>query len=249
MGVAVADFDNDGRLDITKTNFTGDYPNLYRNTGKGFFADLAMKAGLAVNPDHVLWGTGFVDLDNDGWNDIVQVSGHVYPEVAQIDAREKYKRARLVYRNLGNGRFEDVSAMSGPGIAAEHSSRGAAFADFDNDGDIDVLVMNMHEGPSLLRNDLHNANRSVAFELQGTKSNRSAIGAVVTIEAGGMKQTQAVLSQSSFLSQNDLRLHFGLGSAERAENVVVRWPAGEIEEFGARAAGSVHVLVEGSSRR
>ncbi|HEY3443368.1 MAG TPA: CRTAC1 family protein [Paludibaculum sp.] len=248
MGLAVADFDNDGRLDITKTNFIGDYPNLYRNLGRGFFSDISMKAGLAVNPDYVLWGTGFVDLDNDGWKDIFQVAGHVYPEVAQINAIESYKRQRLVYRNLGNARFEDVSALSGPGILQEHSSRGAAFGDFDNDGDIDVLVMNMHEPPSLLRNDSTSPHHWVKLQLQGVKSNRAAIGATVTIQSGAMRQTDAVLSQSSFLSVNDLRPHFGLGAAEAVDKITVRWPSGVSEEFPGVAAGRLYLLMEGSGQ-
>jgi hypothetical protein len=248
MGVSVGDFDNDGKLDVVKTNFTGDYPNLYRNLGKGFFTDVSLQAGLGVNPDHVLWGVGLADLDNDGWKDIVQVSGHVYPEVGQIDRRESYKRPRLVYRNLGNGRFEDVSAISGPGIAAEFSSRGAAFGDFDDDGDIDVLVMNMHELPSLLRNDLKSSNHWLMLRLEGTKSNRAAIGATVWVYTGSVVQAGAVLSQSSFLSQNDLRLHFGLGSADRADKIVVRWPSGSTEDFPSVHADRIYHLVEGSAK-
>ena len=211
MGVAIGDVDNDGEPDLVKTNFIGDYPNLYRNFGHGLFDDIAIKAGLAVNPDHVLWGVGLADLDNDGWKDILQVSGHVYPEVSQIDSSEKYESARLVYRNLGGAKFEDVSALSGPGILEERPSRGAAFGDFDNDGDIDVLVMNMNGPPSLLRNDLKSANHWIEFQLQGTKSNRAAIGARVTIKVGATVQSGVVTSQSSFLSHSDLRLHFGLG--------------------------------------
>lgn len=248
MGLSVGDFDNDGRLDILKTNFTGDYPNLYRNLGKGFFTDVAMKAGLAVNPDYVLWGTGLADFDNDGWKDILQVAGHVYPEVAQIDPRETYKRPRLVYRNLGNGRFEDVSSISGPGITAEFSSRGAAFGDFDNDGAIDVVVMNMHDRPSLLRNALNSSNHWVKLQLEGTQSNRSAIGAVVSVRAGGLVQTGAVLSQSSFLSHNDLRLHFGIGTASRVDGITVQWPSGDREEFAGAVANSLYRLVEGTGR-
>lgn len=247
MGLSVGDFNNDGRLDILKTNFVGDYPNLYRNLGKGIFDDVTVRAGLAVNPDYVVWGAGLVDLDNDGWPDILQVSGHVYPEVESIDKTEKYKKPRLVYRNLGNGRFEDVFAMAGPGIATPFASRGAAFGDFNNDGDLDVLVMNMHEPPSLLRNDLKNANHWIKVRLEGTKSNRSAIGATVTVAAGGLSQTQAVLSQSSFLSHNDLRLHFGLGNAARAGRITVRWPSGQTEEFPGAPAGTLALLVEGSS--
>ncbi len=248
MGLSVADFDNDGRLDVTKTNFIGDYPNLYRNLGRGLFTDISMKAGLAVNPDYVLWGAGFADLDNDGWKDLLQVSGHVYPEVQQIDAREPYKRPRIVYRNLGNGKFEDVSALSGPGILEERSSRGAAFGDFDNDGDIDAVVMNMHEGPSLLRNGLKSANHWVKLALRGTKSNRAAIGAVATLHTAAGVQADAVLSQSSFLSANDPRLHFGLGAAKKAESITVRWPSGAEETFPGVAADALYELVEGSGQ-
>ena len=248
MGLTLGDFDNDGRIDIVKTNFVGDYPNLYRNLGKGIFADVSMKAGLAVNPDNVLWGTGFVDLDNDGWKDLLQVSGHVYPEVAQIDAREHYKRPRLVYRNLGNGKFEDVSALSGPGVQMEFSSRGAAFGDFDNDGSMDVLVMNMHERPSLLRNTLKSPNHWLKLRLEGTQSNRAAIGASVVVESGGMKQADVVLSQSSFLSSNDPRLHFGLGEAGRADRITVRWPSGVEEVFPSVAADALYRLKEGSGQ-
>ncbi|WP_321473948.1 CRTAC1 family protein [uncultured Paludibaculum sp.] len=248
MGLSVGDYDNDGRIDILKTNFTGDYPNLYHNLGKGLFSDVCLRAGLAVNPDHVLWGTAFVDLDNDGWKDILQVSGHVYPEVAQIDAREHYRRSRLVYRNLGNGRFEDVSEMSGPGIAAEHSSRGVAIGDFDNDGAMDALVMNMHEAPSLLRNDLKSSSHWVKLRLRGVESNRDAIGAVVTVEAAGRVQADAVLSQSSFLSHHDLRLHFGLGAAAKVDRIVVQWPSGKREEFAGAAADALYLLVEGTGQ-
>jgi hypothetical protein len=248
MGVAVGDYDNDGWLDLIKTNFSGDYPNLYRNLGGGIFEDVVMKAGLAVNPQYVAWGVGFVDLDNDGWKDIVQVNGHLFPELEKSKSGESYKAPRLVYRNLGNGKFEDVSSLAGPGIAQRASSRGAAFGDFDNDGDIDVLIMNMGEAPSLLRNDLKSANHWVKVLLRGTRSNRSAIGASVTIEAGGLKQMDAVVSQSSYLSQNDRRLHFGLGKASRVDRFSVRWPNGSVEVFAGSEADRVVTLVEGSGK-
>ena len=185
MGIAAGDFLNDGRIHILKTNFSGDYPNVYRNTGAGLFEDIVMKARLAVNPQYVGWGIGLVDLDNDGWRDVFQVNGHVYPELDAKPGAERYRNPRLVYRNLG-GVFEDVSAMAGPGVQEMKSSRGAAFGDFDNDGDIDVLVMNMGEAPSLLRNDMKAA-IGLKVQLQGGKSNRSAIGALVEVEAGKWK--------------------------------------------------------------
>ena len=245
MGVGVGDYNRDGLLDLVKTNFAGDHPNLYRNTGGGIFEDSVLVAGLAINPQFVGWGVALVDLDNDGWQDIFQVNGHVYPE---LSGAESYRQPRVVYRNLGDGRFEDVSAMAGPGIAARHSSRGAAFGDFDNDGDIDVAVMNMGEPPSLLRNTLAGKSRWIKVVLEGVRSNRSAIGAVVTIEAGGAKQTLPVLSQSSFLSQSERRLHFGLGTATQVDRVRVRWPSGEWETFAGGAAGTTLQLKEGGGR-
>ena len=204
-------------------------------------------AGLAINPQFVGWGVALVDLDNDGWQDIFAVNGHVYPELDRGN-KESYRQPRVVYRNLGDGRFEDVSALAGPGIAARHSSRGTAFGDFDNDGDIDVAVMNMGEPPSLLRNTLTGNARSIKVVLEGVRSNRSAIGAVVTMVAGGSRQTLPVLSQSSFLSQNERRLHFGLGSAARVDSVQVRWPSGDRETFDGGAAGVTLHLKEGSGR-
>lgn len=248
MGIAVRDYNNDGSLDITKTNFIRDYPNLYRNSGQGFFDDVAVASGLGVNPQYVLWGTGLEDFDNDGWADLFQVAGHVYPEREAIDPVENYRNPRLVYRNLGNGKFEDVSGLAGSGVTSKHASRGAAFGDFDNDGDVDVLVMNMDEPPSLLRNELTGENRWIKLKLQGTKSNRSAIGSTVTINAGGVKQSAAVVSQSSFLSANDARLHFGLGRAEGVETIVVHWASGAVEEFRNSSVNSLVLLAEGSGR-
>jgi len=249
MGVGVGDYNRDGLLDLVKTNFAGDHPNLYRNTGGGIFEDSVQIAGLGVNPHFVGWGVAFVDLDNDGWQDIFQVNGHVYPELDQSGKpNESYRQSRVVYRNLGDGRFEDVSALAGSGIAAKHSSRGAAFADFDNDGDIDVAVMNMGEPPSLLTNLLGGAARWVKVALEGTRSNRSAIGALVTIEAGGGKQTQPVLGQSSFLSQSERRLHFGLAAASRVDRITVRWPSGEKETFPGGPAGTTLQVKEGQGQ-
>lgn len=247
MGAAAGDFDNDGWLDITKTNFIREYPNLYRNLGRGVFEDVAMRAGLAVNPNHVLWGTGLEDLDNDAWRDLIQVSGHVYPELEARGKGEPYRGPRLVYRNLG-GKFEDVSPMAGPGISARHSSRGAAFGDYDNDGDIDVLVMNMDQAPSLLRNDSKSPHKWIKLALQGTKSNRAAIGATVMLRAGGLTQTASVQSQSSYLSMNDRRLHFGLGQADTVEKITVLWPSGASEQFPAITAGRLYRLLEGSGK-
>ena len=240
MGLALADFNGDGHIDLMKTNFAGDHPNLYVNRGKGIFEDGVLRAGLGVNPQYVGWGIGFADFDNDGWPDLMQVNGHVYPELESRKSNEEYRNPRIVYRNLGNGRFEDVSARSGAAIGEKHSSRGAAFGDFDNDGDIDVLVMNMNEPPSLLRNELKSANHWVKLKLEGTKSNRGAIGAVVSLG----KQKLPVLSQSSFTSQSDLRLHFGLGSSTETGEITVRWPSGERQVFASEKADREIRLVE-----
>jgi enediyne biosynthesis protein E4 len=234
MGVAAGDFDNDGSLDLIKTNFAGDYPNVYRNIGSGIFEDVVMKAGLAVNPQYVGWGVGFVDFDSDGWLDVFQVNGHVFPGLPI----EPYKNPRLLYRNLGGGKFEDVSLMAGPGVAQRESSRGAAFADFDNDGDVDVLIMNMHEGPTLLRNDSTSGNGLLQVVV-------NSVGATVTLEAGGRKQAQVALSQTSFLSYNGRRLHFGLGKAARVDSLTVAWPSGRRERFSVEGINRILRLEEG----
>jgi len=248
MGIAPGDYDNDGLLDILKTNFAGDHPNVYRNLGAGIFEDNVMKARLAVNPQYVGWGIGLVDLDNDGWKDVFQVNGHVYPELDKSSGLERYRNPRLVYRNLSRGIFEDVSAISGPAVLEKKSSRGAAFGDFDNDGNIDVLIMNMGEPPSLLRNNLKSKNHWVKVELRGTVSNRDAIGATVTVESATLKQTAAVLSQSSYISHNDARLHFGLGDDNAVNQISVRWPNGITEKFPGAPAGNLVSLVEGSAK-
>lgn len=243
MGIAAGDYDGDGRIDLIKTNFAGDHPNVFRNLGKGIFEDSVIRAGLGVNPQYVAWGVALADLDNDGWQDVLQVNGHVYPDIDQRKTAEVYRNPRLVYRNLGNGRFEDVSALAGPAIAARHSSRGMAMGDIDNDGDLDAVVMNMGQPPSLLRNELPKSHW-LRVALTGTRSNRAAIGAVVTVEAAGKRQTQTVLSQSSFLSQNSLHLHFGLGVVAKADQVRVVWPDGGVQEFGPQTGNQTITLTE-----
>ncbi|MCY4188008.1 MAG: CRTAC1 family protein [Bryobacterales bacterium] len=249
MGVGVGDFNGDRWLDLVKTNFADDYPNLYRNSEGLYFEDICVRAGLASNPQYVGWGVEFVDLDNDGWQDIFQANGHVYPELdRQERIPETFSQSNLVYRNLAGERFEDVTALSGPGLAQIRSSRGAAFGDFDNDGDIDVLIMNMSAPVSLLRNDLGAGRRWVRFALQGTRSNRSAIGALITIEAGSRRQTRAVMSQSSYVSHNDLRAHFGLAESAAVDSILVRWPSGSEETFPGVQADADWLLVEGSGQ-
>lgn len=247
MGVGVGDFDGDGWLDIVKTNFADDYPNLYRNNEGLFFEDICVRAGLASSPQFVGWGVEFVDLDNDGWQDIFQANGHVYAKLdRQQEVAETYVQRNLVYRNLRGERFEDVSALAGEGLEQRRSSRGAAFGDFDDDGDVDILLMNMGDRVSLLRNDLPAGSRWVRLKLRGTRSNRAAVGSIVTITAGGRSQTRAVMSQSSYVSHNDLRTHFGLGSVDSVDGITVRWPSGETEEFPGVAVNRTWLLKEGA---
>ena len=248
MGIAVADYNHDGFLDLAKTNFQDDIINLYRNVDREFFMDEASTNGLGGDSLYVAWGIGFADLDNDGHPDLFQVNGHTYVEADQLKPSRGYRNPRLVFRNMGDSTFMNVSNAAGPGVAARHSSRGAAFGDFDNDGDIDVLVMNMGEPPSLLRNDLPTGTHWLSLQLRGTKSNRSAIGATVTVAAGALRQTSAVLSQSSFLSQSDRRLHFGLGKAAHFDGVTVRWPSGLVEEFPGGPANQFLRIVEGQGQ-
>jgi hypothetical protein len=199
-----------------------------------------------VNNSYVAWGCGFVDYDNDGWADILQVNGHVYPEIDKYHFGQTFKNPRLVYRNLGNGRFKDVSVEMGPGIAERYSSRGAAFGDYDNDGDIDVLILNMNDTPSLLRNDGGNQQNWIKFKLIGTRCNRTAIGARVRVTTGKHVQMDEVHSGTSVMSQGDLRLHFGLGKSETVDVVEVRWPTTQkIEQFTKVQANQILTIREG----
>ena len=245
MGVAVGDYNADGLVDVLKTHFADDIPALYRNLGKGIFEDVAAAAGLGVLNRHVEWGAGMPDLDNDGRPDIVYVTGNVYPEVERVLKQYPHRGPRVVFRNVDGVRFDDVTGASGPAPVAAHSSRGAAFGDFDNDGDVDVLVFNMNEPPSLLRNDYVGPNHWIAVKLQGTTSNRAALGATVRVTAGGRTQAQVVLSQSSYYSHDDLRLHFGLGSSTAADSIEVRWPSGRIETVRNVRGDRVVTLREG----
>jgi len=247
MGVAVGDYNRDGRLDVLKTHFADDIPALYRNLGRGLFEDVAGVTGLGVENRHVEWGAGLPDLDNDGLHDVLYVTGNVYPEIEQVLPRYPYRGPRVVFRNTGQGRFENVTTVSGD-TSVPHSSRGAAFGDVDNDGDVDVLVMNMNAPPSLLRNDYSGGHGWILLTLEGTRSNRSAIGAVVVVTAGGHRQARAVLSQSSYYSHDDMRLHFGLGDRDQADRIEIRWPSGEVETMTNVKGRRVVTVTEGSSR-
>ena len=232
MGVSVADYDNDGLFDIFVTNFASDTNTLYRNLGKLLFTDTTVPAGMGeVSLPYLGWGTGFEDFDNDGLRDIFVANGHVYPEVDGLNIGQRYSQRKEVYRNLGNGRFREIAPDLDGDLLAARSARGAAFADFDNDGDVDVLVVNMNDRPSLYRNEGGNRNHWITFRLEGVRSNRDAIGTRIEIDAGDRTQTAEVQSGSSYLSHNDIRVRFGLGGRDRVDRVRVRWPNSQPQEF------------------
>jgi hypothetical protein len=244
MGVGVGDYAVDGHLDILKTHFQIQPAGLYRNLGKGDFEDQALAAGLSGERSYVSWGADIVDLDNDGYPDIFWVTGNVYAEVESVNPKFPYKGPRMLFRNRGDGTFARMGDEAGPGINARHVSRGCAFGDFDNDGDIDIVIMNQHEPPSLLRNDAPKENHWLKVRLEGTKSNRSAIGARVLVRYGNKVQAQGVLSQASYVSSNDPRLHFGLGAETKAD-IEVYWPSGAVEKYPGQAANRLVTILEG----
>jgi len=248
MGVAVGDYDRDGRVDIFKTNFAGDTSTLYANTGTGLCDDRTFAAGIGRNTRWLGWGVAFVDLDLDGLLDLFLVNGHVYPEVDQVRTEAGYRQPKVVYRNRGDGRFDDVTARLGPPVTVPRASRGAAFADFDNDGDVDVVVNNMHDVPELYRLDRAEPGTWLIFSLRGVQSNRSAIGARVRVTTGAVTQVAEVRGGGSYFSQNDLRVHVGLAGAAKADRVVVRWPNGREETWRDVEANRIVTLTEGSAR-
>jgi hypothetical protein len=245
MGVGVGDYDLDGHIDLVKTHFVNQATGIYHNNGKAEFEDVTARAGLAADRRFSCWGTGLVDLDNDGHPDILLVAGTVAPELERVfPVKYPARGPRVIFRNQGDGTFIELGEETGPGISARHVSRGCAFGDFDNDGDLDVLIMNRNEPPSLLRNDAPSGNHWLKVRLEGTKSNRSAIGARVLVRYGGKVQAQTLTSQSSFLSANDPRLHFGLGTASTAD-LEIHWPSGTTEAFPGLAAGQLVTIREG----
>jgi hypothetical protein len=235
MGVSAADYDLDGNLDLVKTNFAGDTPSLYHNLGGGAFEDATFAAGLGAHTQFLGWGCGFFDFDNDGWPDILISNGHVYPEVEQLKTEAGYAQRKLLYRNLHNGHFADVSLQAGPGISDPVPARGCAFGDFDNDGNIDVVVNTVNDFPQLLHSSSSLGNNWIKVRTIGTKSNRSGIGARLTCvthtagEAKPHQQIDEVRSGGSYISQNDLRIHFGLGKADKVDVLQIRWPSGQID--------------------
>lgn len=247
MGVGIGDYNPDGHLDLFKTHFIGDTAGLYRNDGKGNFDDVTRLAKVGVETRYTSWGTGLVDFDNDGYPDVLIATGSVYPEVEAKLPQYPYKTPRVLFRNLGDGTFEELPTQGGSGITTPHSSRGCAFGDFDNDGDMDVLIMNMNDRPSLLRNDVDPTRHWIKVKLEGVKSNRSAIGARVIVHYGGKKQVQSVVSQSSYYSCSDPRLHFGLGAAASVD-IDIFWPNGLHEVFKALPVDQLVTFREGAGR-
>ena len=257
MGVAVGDFNRDGLLDIVKTNFAGDTDSLYQNLGDGTFEDHTYLSGLGINTRYLGWGVAFIDLDNDGWLDIFISNGHVYPEVdgSHLDAR--YAEHKYVYRNLRNGQFEDVTNQAGPGMTAAVPARGCAMGDYDNDGDMDIVVNCVNAIPQLLRCDSTIPRNWIKIRVVGKKSNRTGIGARITVTATTapqdvsglckqpMRQIEEVRSGGSYYSQNDLRIHFGLDQAVKADSVEIAWPSGAKDVLHDLAANHLYVIEEG----
>ena len=237
MGASAADYDLDGNLDIVKTNFAGDTPSLYHNQGGATFEDATFPAGLGKHTQFLGWGCGFFDFDNDGWPDILICNGHVYPEVEQLRTEAGYAQRKLLYRNLRNGKFEDISMNAGSGISDPSASRGTAFGDFDNDGDVDVVVNCVNDFPQLIRCDSNLPHNWIKVRTIGVKSNRSGIGArlrcVVQMpgESKPHQQIDEVRSGGGYFAQSDLRVHFGIGKATKVDLLEVRWPSGTVDTF------------------
>ena len=244
MGAAAADYEHTGRPGIFRSNFSDERETLYRNRGKAEFDDATVTAGMAHNTRFVGWGCTFFDFDNDGWKDLLLVNGHAFPEVDQKRIDIHFRDHRILYRNLGGGKFEDISERAGPAIIAPHSSRGLAVGDIDNDGALEAVVNNQGEPPSLLKQGAKPPGNWVRIELEGVRSNRSAIGARVRLTAGSMTQSDEVRSGGSYLSQSELGLHFGLGSARRVDRIQVRWPNGSMEEKTGLEVNRVYKLKE-----
>ena len=249
MGVAVGDYDRNGTMDIFKTNFAGDTSTLYANSGEGVCEDRTFAAGIGLNTRWLGWGTGWIGLDNDGWLDLFLTNGHVYPEVVQLKTEAGYKQRKVVYRNLGTGRFQDISERLGDPVTVPKAGRGSAFADFDNDGHVDVAISNVNDRPDLFRLTDRSGHHWITLTLVGTSSNRNAIGARVRALAGGASMWQEVRGGGSYLSQNDLRVHFGVGDAARIDRIDVRWPNGLEESWTNLQVDSFHVLKEGSGEK
>jgi hypothetical protein len=246
MGTTVADYNGDGHLDIFKTNFSDDTSTLYRNNGNGTFTDATSAAGLGLYTQYLGWGAMFFDFDNDGWPDLILANGHVYPEVDSQHLGSSYKEPRILYHNNGDGTFADISSSSGTGITTAASSRGLAVGDLWNDGRMSAVVSNMNSAPSLLVNQIRTANHWIAIHAVGTKSNRDGIGARVLVKAGSRVLVDEVRSGSSYDSNNDMRVHFGLGAVKKVDWVEIHWLSGLTERFTDLAVDAIHTVQEGT---
>jgi hypothetical protein len=246
MGSTVADYDGDGKLDIFKTNFSDDTSTLYHNNGNGTFDDVTFAAGLGLYTRYLGWGTMFLDVDNDGWPDLLLVNGHVYPEVDKQNLGSSYEEPRILYHNNGNKTFTDISSQAGPGITTAHAGRGLAIGDLWNDGRVSAVISNMNAGPSLLVNQVRTPNHWIGLKTVGTKSNRDGIGARVSVKVGTRVLVDEVRSGSSYDSNNDMRIHFGLGAAAKIDWVQIRWPSGLTEQFDDLPVDAIHTLKEGA---
>jgi hypothetical protein len=247
MGVAIGDYNHTGRFSIYVTNFVDENNALYENQGNYDFREVSYDAGVGLPTlPYVKWGDAFVDLDNDGWEDLIAVNGQVYPQVDTLPSGARYRQPKNLFMNERNGNFCDASQQAGPALIEPRTSRGLAIADLDNDGNVDVVVSDIDGSPMVLHNKGIPGTHWVSFELAGTKSNRLALGARVTITAGGMTQTDEVRSGGSYISQNDLRLHFGLASATKIDSVEIRWPSGAVEKLTNLSPDHFYAILEGS---
>jgi hypothetical protein len=246
MGIAIGDYNHSGRPSLFITNFSDEYAVLFRNDGDWNFTDVSYKSGVAVpSLPYVKWGTAFADFANDGWLDLFAVNGHVYPQVDELPSGARYREPKMLLMNQQNGTFCDASTQAGPALAETQASRGLAIGDLFNDGQIDAVINNIDGAPMILRNHGIPENHWISFELAGTKSNRMAIGARLKLVAGGMTQTSEIYSGASYLSQNDMRVHFGLGKATKIDSLEIRWPSGKVETIKGLAADQFYSVLEG----
>ncbi len=246
MGAAFGDYDNDGTLDLTVSNFQRETNTLYRNEGEGFFGDVTIQSGVAkVTYTTLGWGIAFLDYDNDGYKDIFVANGHVLDNIAELESSTTCPQRNLLLRNLGNGTYADVTEHAGPGLSLRKASRAAAFGDYDNDGDIDILVTNWNQTPDLLRNDGGNQNHWIQIRAVGTQGNRSGIGAKIKVVAGGLTQYGEVHSGGSYLAFSDLCVHFGLAKSDVVDRVEIRWPSGQTDTAKNLAVNRRYVAIEG----